>query len=153
MQHDRRQRGAAHSGVRYANHVLDASVCEFAGDRQIARLRHSGGAAWPGVLQHQNVVGLHVKVWIVEAVGKIFQRREHHGPAFMFREFGCRCCALQNRATGRQRTAHRDQPAIGTDRIVRGTDDFAVDRIGQGPSETLRERPSGDVAAFGRQRG
>ena len=69
MQHDRTKCGAGHSSVRNSYHVLHSRPRELERNWQITRLGH-GGSLWPRILQHQNVVWIHIEFGIVDSLAK-----------------------------------------------------------------------------------
>ena len=124
MQHDGAEGGAAHPRVRNAHHVLDPLARQLLRDRDIAGLRHARRAERPCVAQHQNVVGRHVQIVVVDACRQIVQVLEDHGAAGVAEQLLGGRRRLHDGTARRQVAAHHRHGAAGMKRLGHRVDDI-----------------------------
>ena len=98
-------------------------------DRQVARLRHAGGALGTGVAQHQHVVGGDIKRGIVDPQRHVFHGFEHHGAAGMLQQFGARRRMLDHGAARRQIAVQHRHRAFRLDRTFARADDILTGHL------------------------
>ena len=93
VQHNGAKSRAAHPRVRDAEHVANAGACELRRNRQVTGLGHAGGAGRTGVPEHQDVVGTHLKLGVVDAGRQILGGGEHQGASLVLEEIGAEVIA------------------------------------------------------------
>src|SRR5262245_54496992 len=81
----------------------------------------------PGVLQHQNILGVDVELGIIATRRKIFQRVKYPRPALVLEKIGVRSRALEDGTLWRQVSKQRDQAAFFLQRFAALGNDAAVD--------------------------
>nr|GEU28270.1 hypothetical protein [Tanacetum cinerariifolium] len=126
VQHHGAVRGAAHAGIRNADHVLDASCQQFWRQAHIAHFRHAGIAFRAAVLHHQHRVRIHFQVRIQDARLVVFKILEHHGLAAVLHQRGRGGRRLQYRAARRQVAAQDADAAVFQQRLLQRTYHFLV---------------------------
>ena len=117
VQHDGAEGGAGHAAVAHPHHVLHALAAELLRDRQVAGFRHAGRGQRPGILQHQDVVGLDVEVVVVDPLGEVLPARRTpcSGPRSRTAP-GWRRCASGWRRRGARLPNSETMPPTGRDR-------------------------------------
>ena len=71
--------GATHARIGQANHVAHTLGQEFARDGQLAPFGHAGAALWPGIAQHQHMVGGDVQIFVIHSGLHLGVAVKNHG--------------------------------------------------------------------------
>ena len=122
--------GAAHAGIRYAQHVFDTLFDQLERNRQHAPLRHTGAALWAGIAQHHDVVSRHVKVLVVNGCfhgGVVVKHQRRAGVLQVLLGAGA---GLDHAAVGRQVAAQNGQRTFGINRVVQRANHVMVVDLG-----------------------
>src|SRR5690349_24197648 len=80
-----------------------------------------------GILQNKNVLGLDVQLWIINARGKVLERRENNGFALVLEQVCIGGRALEDRAMRREIAEQGDQPSLRLQGFLALGDNSAVD--------------------------
>ena len=127
VEDDRTECGTAHACVGDPDHVLDARPAKLGGYRQVSGFGHPGTNR-PPVLQHQRIVGMNIKIRIVDASREIVEILEDDRSSDMLEETLIRRCALEDRPVRGHVAEQREQPSTALKRLFHGPDDGTVDK-------------------------
>ena len=118
---------------------LTPGARQLARDRQVAGLRHAGGARRSGILQDQKIVRRDVEVRIVDARREILQRGEHDRAAFALEQAGSAAERFRIAPRGARLPNSATSPPFGSIGLVAGRTTAPVD---EGASSAASRSPS-----------
>src|SRR5262249_38457654 len=93
-----------------------------------------------GILQNKNILGIDLEALIIDASGKVFERRKYDRAAFELKQIGVCGRALEDRTLRCQVSEQRDQPAFGLKRIFPFGDDGSINPPGTFVFKSIPER-------------
>ena len=117
---------ATHARVGDAHHVGDTLGKQLGRQPHVAHLGHAGITLGPAILHHQDRVGVHIQVWVVDAGLVVLEVLEDHGapPMLHQRRRGRR--RLEHCALGRQVAPQDADTAVGHQGFVQRADDVLI---------------------------
>ena len=108
---------AAHAGIRQAQHVAHTLLHQFGRYRQHAPLGHARAAQRAGIAQHQDVVGVHIEIGVVDRLfhrGIVVEDQCASGVLEQVRRAGAR---FDHHAVRGEVASQHGERAFGIDRV------------------------------------